>query len=303
MKNLKRMFLEFWQNGKSREVLASYRIVYGLLIILNVLLLVPDFSSFFSEGGVLSLSESRTWTGWVFLNLFRFDFINSTNADVFAQFLFFAWLVSGFGILLGYKFRFFAIINFIAITSFHQRNLLILNSGDLLFRVMGFYLILAPANRIWSLDHYLKMKKNQVWKPYLFGEFWPLRLMQIQMSLLYISTYLYKTLGNLWFDGTAVYYTSRLESFYRFHIPYVFDQIWLIKLMTWGTLIVEGALGFLIWIPFLRPWVLIAGMALHLGIETTMNIPMFQWVMMASYLLFLPEGFWTRKRTPTLNVT
>lgn len=292
MKKIKELFLGFWQNGQAREALASYRIIYGVLIIVNLLILIPDFSSFFTETGVLNLAESRSWAGYVFFNLFRFDFINAGNSDLFAIILAVIWFVSGIAITLGYKFRFFAILNFIIIASFHQRNLLILHSGDLLLRVMGFYLIFAPANRIWSLDNYFKRQKNEPWKGFPFGEMWPLRLMQIQMSLLYISTYLYKTLGNLWLEGTAVYYTSRLESFYRFNIPFIFDQIWLIKLMTWGTLIVEGALGFLIWIPMLRPWVILAGIGLHLGIEITMNIPMFQWIMMASYLLFLPDGFW-----------
>ena len=60
-----------------------------------------------------------------------------------------------------------------------------------------------------------------------------------------------------------------------------------IALMTYGTLTIELSLGLLIWVPRLRLYVLAAGVFLHLGIEYAMNIPLFAFLMMASYLSFL----------------
>ena len=54
--------------------------------------------------------------------------------------------------------------------------------------------------------------------------------------------------------------------------------------LTWSTLAVELALGTLIWIRELRYWVLLAGVGLHLGIELSMNIPMFEWIMIITML-------------------
>ncbi|MNT70315.1 hypothetical protein D3C72_2086830 [compost metagenome] len=35
------------------------------------------------------------------------------------------------------------------------------------------------------------------------------------------------------------------------------------------------------WLKDLRYWILLAGVGLHIGIEITMNIPLFEWIMIA----------------------
>jgi len=82
----------------------------------------------------------------------------------------------------------------------------------------------------------------------------------------------------------------------------VFEHLWTIKAMTWGTLVIEGALGFLLWVKELRYWILLGGVFLHLGIIWTMNIPLFGWVLMIAYVTWIDpvdlERFfaWARER-------
>jgi hypothetical protein len=116
---------------------------------------------------------------------------------------------------------------------------------------------------------------------------WAQRLIQIQLAVAYLATVRWKLAGHTWVDGTAVYYATRLHEFARFPVPYVFDHLWTIKLMTWGTLAVELALGTLVWFRRLRYPVLLAGLLLHLGLEYSMNIQLFQWVMISAYVLFI----------------
>lgn len=47
------------------------------------------------------------------------------------------------------------------------------------------------------------------------------------------------------------------------------------------------ALNLIWWKPARYYWVLLAGLALHLGIEYFMNLPMFEWNFMFTYLLFI----------------
>jgi hypothetical protein len=73
-------------------------------------------------------------------------------------------------------------------------------------------------------------------------------------------------------------------------VPYFFDSILTIKLLTWGTLVTEFSLWALIWFKELRYWVILAGLFLHLGIEWAMNLPMFEWLFVVSFLNFIyPE--------------
>jgi hypothetical protein len=90
-------------------------------------------------------------------------------------------------------------------------------------------------------------------------------------------------------DGSAVYYTSRLESFQRLASPYLFDFSTSSKFLTWMALLVEFSMGTLIWIKECRKWVLLCGLALHLFIELTMSIGSFEWIMMGCYVLFLDD--------------
>jgi hypothetical protein len=62
------------------------------------------------------------------------------------------------------------------------------------------------------------------------------------------------------------------------------------RALTWGTLAVECALAFLVWIPRLRRWVLLGGVLLHLGIEWSMVLAVMQWVLIGAYTVFLEEA-------------
>jgi hypothetical protein len=76
----------------------------------------------------------------------------------------------------------------------------------------------------------------------------------------------------------------------------------LLRLATWSALLTEFAVGTLIWIRKLRYWILLLGVCLHLSIEYSMNVPLFQWIIMAGYVTFIdPRDLsrswaWVRRR-------
>lgn len=268
MKTFRSSFISFWSQGSSRDQLAFFRIVYGCILILDLWMLYPDLISFFG-------SES-------FLNLKSFDL---SDDQIFG--IFYLWIISALALTVGFGFRWFMALHLAILFFFHRENVHILNNGDILMRVLGIYLFISPANRSFSVDNWIRYRKKKAWKPYWAGEMWPLRLMQIQISLMYLSTFWYKCLGEKWLDGTAVYYATRVESFVYLPIPFVLDQAWSLKLLTWGTLFIEVFLGICLWIPRLRIWAISLGIALHLSILLSMNILIFQLIAMSSYLLFL----------------
>jgi hypothetical protein len=59
------------------------------------------------------------------------------------------------------------------------------------------------------------------------------------------------------------------------------------KIATWGTLVVEFSAGVLVWFRDLRYFVLLAVIGLHLGIEYSMNLPLFEWITMATLITFV----------------
>jgi predicted DCC family thiol-disulfide oxidoreductase YuxK len=115
-------------------------------------------------------------------------------------------------------------------------------------------------------------------------------LMQVQLTIAYFHAFITKMEGDRWQNGTAVYFASRYDDIMRFPLPILLDNLFIINALTFGTLVVEFALATFIWWRPARYWVMLFGLGLHAGIEYTMNLPMFQWLFMTSYFLFIyPE--------------
>jgi hypothetical protein len=113
------------------------------------------------------------------------------------------------------------------------------------------------------------------------------RLIQLQLSVAYAGSVLLKLTGHEWLDGTALYYALRLQELVRFSIPALTDNLVATKFLTVYTLLAEGSMFTLVWIRDLRYWALAAVFLLHLGIDTLMNLPVFQWIFVSGLLTFV----------------
>jgi hypothetical protein len=85
-----------------------------------------------------------------------------------------------------------------------------------------------------------------------------------------------------------MYYVLRHQEFARFSIPFVAQNLFLLKLSTWSAILAESLGWTFIWFAETRYAVLIILLGLHLGIEYSMNIPMFEHIMIASFICFIP---------------
>ena len=284
MKRGWRAWQVFLWNPVSPLGLSVFRTVFALLVIWNILLILPDLTVFYSEKGVLPFEVSQRLLGAPRLNLFRW----LPRTDGVIYFFAFSLVASAFSLMIGLFTRVSAFFVFLLLVSFDHRNIFILNSGDTLMRLMAFYLIFAPSGAALSVDRlwaiFQGREKVDVVKrvPAIM-----LRVMQFQLSVLYFSAFVWKVQGKGWVSGEAVYFTTRLEDFLRFPMPDFARSLWFSRLASWGTLVVEGAMGTLVWVPRLRPYVLLAGLSLHLGLEYSMTIPIFQLVIMSCYVLFV----------------
>jgi hypothetical protein len=111
----------------------------------------------------------------------------------------------------------------------------------------------------------------------------------VQVSILYIAAVWAKVRGTTWNDGTAVSYAFRIEDVSRFPVPsFVTDSLVISNLLTFGTLAVELSIGILVWNRVLRPWVLLLGVGLHLGIDYAVRVGFFSYAVLAAYVAFVP---------------
>jgi len=298
LKNIIAGWNRFFFEPQSPLPVAVYRILLGLVILMNHALLWPDVNDWFSDRGALPFATARKVVGGGGFNLF--NWLPHSDASVWMVFL--ISCLAALTMTLGLLTRASTVVLFLTLLTLQHRNPVILNSGDTFMRIATFFMMFSQAGAALSLDRLIRIARGKESGPPEPRAPWAMRLIQIQLTFVYFYAFIWKSMGTMWLSGTAVYYTSRLAEFWRFPVPYVFEHIWTIKIWSWATLLVELALGTLIWIKELRYWVLLAGVLLHLGIDYSMNIPLFGFIMMGAYVTFVePEDLqrafaWIRRR-------
>lgn len=291
---------DFFFQLQSPLPMAILRIFYGLHVLLFVFLLVPDLATWYGADGLLSMETNRQWQQTDRFSLFAW--LPPTLGTVYGVFTLLA--ICAFTLTIGLFTRTSNVILVLILFSIHHRNMIILNGGDNFMRLVGLYLMFSHAGKTLSLDAWLKAKLGKAVKTEY--SIWAQRLVQLQLSAVYCHSFCGKINGESWLNGTATYYASRLQDFQKFPVPYLLDNMWTIYLLSWGTLFIEFALFTLVWIKDLRYYVLAAGVLLHLGIEWTMNIPMFETQMIVAYIVFVdPKDIQSviQKLNPTAKVS
>ena len=269
----------FWFEPSSTSTLAVVRVAFGLVMTAWTLSLVPHLMDLFGEDAIVS-TQPRLGDGvWGVLDVVESD------AAVIAVFA--TLLVASVCLTVGFLTRIAAVLVFVGVVSFERRNVYVFNSGDSLLRAFALYMMLAPAGASLSVDRWRKAK-DRFWEFPLRAP-WALRLFQIQISVIYISTVWSKVRGTTWNDGTAVSYALRIEDLERFPVPsFLAESLTIANLMTYGTLALELSLGVLIWNRKVRPYVIALGIGMHLSIEYQIRVGFFAGGMLTGYLAFVP---------------
>jgi len=273
---------EFWFCDISPKCLALFRIFFGLLLLQFALFLIPDLFVWYGPKAIISASSIAEANPTVVLDLLNM----APQSEEWMLAIFAIFILSAICLTLGFCSRFACAICFVMLTTFYHHNPYLLNSGDSLLRLLAFWLIFSDSGAIWSLDDKIRRTKPN-YKPKEKISGWGVRCLQLQVAIVYYHAFVTKSPGWVWADGTAVYFASRLENLTRFPFPLDPNIDWISSFWTWGTLFVEFSLFTLIWIKELRYYILALALCLHLSIDWTMNIPQFEWLMIASLILFV----------------
>lgn len=285
---------DFFFKPSSTLPLSVFRIIFGLLALEAGALIAPDLLTWYGIHGSLRPELAEQIYGKLCVDWLLFLPRNDESVIAF----FCIYMLSALFVCLGLFTRFSMVILYFTLSSFHFRNPQIINSGDDLLRVYSFFMMFAPAGEQLSLDHVLKKRKQkkaaaaanyETDDQTCMRSLWPQRLIQIEITLIYMQYFLTKMMDSYWLDGTAVYYVLASTELQRFPVMFERNNVLISQILTYFTLVAEFALCALIWVKSIRYWVLLSGILLHLGLEYCLNIPIFQHVILASYILFIDE--------------
>jgi hypothetical protein len=279
-----RAWNRFWFQPTSARPLGMIRILFGLLALANLGFMTVDMDYWIGGDGLLQGQEPTQVANALFISPLQYlqDPISIRVAFAFTALM-------ALGLTVGWRTRLMSVGFYLGQLSINVRAWPTCSGADVLLMTYAFHLMLSPCGAAYSIDAWLEARKRGTWGEPLIVP-WAQRLIQIQISLVYILAASLKLGGECWINGTALHYVFTNAEVRRFDLTFLSSLPHypiLINLMTYSALAMEFMLGYLIWFRSARPWVCCLGLALHSGILLTINIPIFGELMWVGYLAFL----------------
>ncbi len=276
---------KFWFSKAELLPISVFRICFGFLLCLMFLAYFPNWERFYDISGIVSLQDKNIPHYSNPLSVF-----NITEGKVPVIIYWWLGFVSTIAFTFGFKTRFFTVVLYILYSSMMNRNYFIVFGEDNLIRMLLFYSCFAPLGYRLSIDSYfdrrLEMKTPEVW---------PIRLIQLNIALIYLISTPYKLLYDpSWVNGTAIYWTVMSNNWSRFPFPDLFYKCggFLSKLFSYGALAIEFSFPVLVWFENTKLIALILISMLHIGIGLLIpNVTFFTFFMACSFWVFFPQVF------------
>lgn len=266
--------------------LSFFRILLGSLILLDVALRFLDLRAFYTDFGVLPRSvviERHNPAE-------HFSLLMGSGAAWFQAAALLCAAISGACLALGYRTRLAALAAWILLVSIQHRNPLILQGGDVLFRIMVLFSAVLPVSRVWALDavagRTLSLRPSLLHFAYV-----------AQVACVYIITGVAKYKQAGWREGSGLAYALWLQQY----------TTWLGDLLgklpvSWlhaanhGVLAVEVLLPLLLFLPWRVPLMRMACfaafVAFHVAVLVTLKVGLFSLISVVAWIPLLPAEFW-----------
>jgi hypothetical protein len=270
----------FWFTPGSASTFVVMRTALGVASLGWALSILPDLATFYFDDGLLPPPRYADH------RLGLFQWLTSDTAVVVAWLLMSA---SSLSLIVGRGVRLAAPLLWITTLTMQQGAVTALNAGDLLLRIwtvyFALYALFTPRR---FLDVPLFGHRGPAGRFWPTAPLWIVRLVQIQLTVIYPATVIAKLDGDTWREGTAALYALGLRDFERFWLPaFARENLVLGNLMTWSTIAAELSLPFLLWTKRTRWAGIIVGMLLHGGFDYTMRLGFFFPAMIIAYLSFI----------------
>ncbi len=265
----------------SARPLGAFRILFGLIMLGYLGLMTVEFELWYTGAGLLTGAEARDAAGPL-----RFSPLQYTDNATIAYAVFAATAAAAFGVMVGWRTRVMSVLLYLSLLTLYHRNVSANGGPDAIPLLLSFYMMFCPSGAAYSLDALrVARKRGTVAEPLIVP--WGVRLLQMQVCLIYFQSCVIKCQGAVWLNGTTVHYILFNREFGQCNMEWLAQYPLLINVMTYGALLIEFALAFWLWFRPTRRWAIVGGVLLHMGIRPMINVPAFGEFMTATYITFL----------------
>jgi hypothetical protein len=261
----------FWFEQIPTDVYRRLRIAFGVVGLTSLYGLTP-VSTYWTSGGLSAPAPNVLW--------FRLQ-LSQYGLDAVAGWLLFLTLLSAFGLMtIGRWCRPAVTVAFLASAILSRWNPIPLFGAHAALLSFLFPLMWADTTASHSSDPPNRQDRGAT-------AIWPLRLIRLQVCVIYVSSGLWKLLAEPWRDGSAMHYILNRNVFPRFPASFGSATESALTVATYATLIWELTFPLCMLNRWTRRFALSLGVAIHLGMLATLEVGPFSFVMLASYLAFM----------------
>ena len=304
----------FWHRPVRAERLAAVRIFLSFALLWDQLLgYLPRLGEFYGPEGIgfAGLHDEWLLEKWHLTALF----FHTDNLQIIAL-VFALWVVCTMLFLVGWQTRVMSVAVWFLTMTFIDRNPIIKNGGDDVLCAGLFLMMFMPTGKAFSLDRWFEKRRYARRGLPLPADWssptippWGVRVLQIQLAVLYVTTGLAKLRGNIsitldpefdvkiagmWWEGCSVYYvlndvTMARVAWHELPLP-----LWATYVMTWSSVWFEVLFPVLVLSRWTRRWTLWFGVLFHLGIYLLIEVGWFSFYTVSLYGAWIPGEFWDR---------
>jgi hypothetical protein len=179
-----------------------------------------------------------------------------------------------------------------------HRMTLALFGLDQIVTMLSMYLMVARCGSVWSVDAWLRSKwqavAEQGWAAWMLPDSSAsisnnvaTRLIQLHLCVIYLFGGLSKMRGEMWFDGSALWYTVVNYEYQSMDLTWLGHFPFIIAMLTAGTLFWETFYCALVWPRLTRPIALGMAVLVHGGIAVALGMVTFGFMMIVANLSFI----------------
>lgn len=237
-----------------------------------------------------------TWTDFMrarqLLNVYQI----SPDPRVF-QLVYHLGILIALAYTLGWHTRLMGVLHWFWVFSLQDRNAFVSDGGDNFMRLALFFLMFANTGAYFSIDSLRRAPRTGLLRDCLgVVHNTAVPLVLVQYGMLYMSTGIYKVMGEMWQNGTALYYILQVQTYgLPGHVEWLTHNPAGVVLATYGTVIWELA-----WFPLMignlwtRLFLIPTGIAFHSGIALYMGLLPFGWSLLSAYPLLIADPEYLR---------
>ncbi|MBT1632739.1 HTTM domain-containing protein [Curtobacterium flaccumfaciens] len=267
---------------RATTALSLLRAVVGVVSTAFYIRQYAGRSTFFGPDGVYGLEGIRDYTA----GIGTWSLYAATDSAVYFEVVFHIGLVVAVLVTLGVGGRLVLAAHYVLLWSLYMANPAFMDGGDALSATAVLFLLLTRCYSAFTIVKGRRKREAGPGASVLNNT--GLLLLVTQVTVVYLMAGLYKVQGELWQDGTALYYILNVPEFFLPGItPLLVQSDWLMVIGAYATVLTSVFFPVLVFFRAGRPVAVTAMLTFHLAIALLMGLTLFALVMAAYDLLFV----------------